>query len=235
MITHDPWPKMPFAMFNECSEYARWAADKIGLRDWLLLMMFETSDHHLGDDEAGACCQVIFGRKVLQIWLSEDFARNPKAERQHMILHELFHAHTNGLMLSIEPTIRMHLGIPSWDMLYASYRERVEILTDTLAVEFGRLLASLKQEKPSEETIPGIDGSVPIPSLDGLPIDHPVPTDTYGPIHSGGPAISLPGTSLLSDDHDPAIGLADPIPRKSVPGTSDEHSHRWRVTDSPQA
>jgi hypothetical protein len=212
VITHDPWPNMPFALFNECSEYARWAADKIGLRDWLLLMMFETSDQHLGDSEAGACCQVIYGRKVLQIWLSEDFAQHPRVERQHMILHELFHAHTNTLLMGVEPTLRIQLGGPAWDMLYASYRERSEILTDTLAVEFGRLLTALKQEKPSEETIPGSDGPVSTPSLDRLSTDHHVPTDASGPISAGGPAISLPGVSLADGPDDDGTSLGDHPP-----------------------
>ncbi len=195
VITHDPWPAMPADKFNAISEFCRWAADKIGLRDWLLLMMFETADHHLEDSEAGACCQVVYGRKVLQIWLSEDFNKHTDDEQKHMLIHELFHAHTNGLLSSIEVPLRMHLGSPVWDMLYAGYRERLEILTDTLAVEFSRFLIPAYKEKPSEEVDGGHDGRKHDSALDRLSTDHPIPADTSGPLA------------------DPAIGLADPIPR----------------------
>jgi hypothetical protein len=74
---------------HEWEPYFRAIADRMGLKDWDV----DLTDHPPTRGTSNAECYCVFGRKVIQFWLSEDFLRDPEWHQRLTVVHELLHAH----------------------------------------------------------------------------------------------------------------------------------------------
>ncbi len=106
--------------------YVRVLADRLSLRDWTILVKDEAPD----DGTALAAAYLPYGRKRVQIYLSEDFLKADEAAQRQTVVHELLHCHFDVLE-------RMVVDTP--DMKKAA-RLCLELAVDSLADAIAPLL-----------------------------------------------------------------------------------------------
>lgn len=108
--------------------YVRDLADRMGLRDWAMVMKRDPPD----EESSGAQIEVIYGRKLAWIRVCKDFAeQHPQSQRQYLT-HELVHCHidrTDSVMRSLESV----LGLAAFKVLESNHHLAVEDATDALA------------------------------------------------------------------------------------------------------
>ncbi|WP_422932048.1 hypothetical protein [Singulisphaera sp. PoT] len=68
--------------------YVRHIANLMRLRDWTVSI----SDEGPGNPDYNARVELIYGRKVLVVYLSNGFLQNSEEEQRHTICHEMTHA-----------------------------------------------------------------------------------------------------------------------------------------------
>lgn len=136
----DPvWPGMPLRDFVRIARHLRHLGNELGLRDWTIVLMFEPTD----DEEDGASCGIIYGRRLAEIRLGKDFASITPDKQQHFLVHELLHIHLDPLTSLIEATMPDLIGKAGWTILDEAQRERTEHAVDALAAAVAPLLTPM--------------------------------------------------------------------------------------------
>lgn len=69
--------------------YVRDMANRLGLRDWLIMLHREPPP----DQSAGAYVEATPNRKYADIWVCRDFRDLPAETQRHYVVHELLHLH----------------------------------------------------------------------------------------------------------------------------------------------
>lgn len=128
---------------DDAGGYARRLADSMGLRDWSVHVL----SGRPGDDEnASICC--LWGRRVAEIKLSDDwFADDPPRQRQALV-HELIHAHLASMHWLVQDALE-----PS---LHPAYELTLEYAIDAMAEAWAPFLPlpDHEPEKPTKTRTP---------------------------------------------------------------------------------
>ncbi len=119
--------------------YLRCLADKMGLRDWSVGIAEGVPDN--ANHTAEAQCR--YGRKVLWVFLSEDFLGNSERTQRATLCHELIHAH----MAPMHQLLIRELGDGG---PFEAYRMLMEYAVDGMAEEWARSLPLPSEVKPAE-------------------------------------------------------------------------------------
>lgn len=133
-LAAEVWPGMPEWRFRCWCTYLRQLAWVMALRDWHLTLKRSP----LGEDDAHARVDVTTCRKTAIIQLAEVFPRLPVSEQTHVLVHELAHCYSDGLVEYLSDVLRGdgHPGLlsgPAWTAVYHAMRQHVEGFTDMIA------------------------------------------------------------------------------------------------------
>lgn len=107
--------------------YLRDLADLMGLRDWTVSVHRDPPD-----DEHQASCHAVYGRKMAQIQLSENFLESVPDRQRQTLVHELMHAHFGPL----NHLMRSELTDPG----YRAFMLSLEYAIDGIAEEWAKRL-----------------------------------------------------------------------------------------------
>lgn len=131
--TPDPvWSGMPRDRFKRYGLFIRFAADKVGLRDWAFNLRWSYYDEN---DEALAAVKVVEGQKRATVWLSKDFNDFPEPQQRHALIHELIHCHLNPIQELMWSTASL-MGQPAHTLLREALQREIELATDAIASEW---------------------------------------------------------------------------------------------------
>lgn len=136
----DPvWQGMTRGHFVLISKYIRFAADRLGLRDWQFFIR-----HHPipADDDALASVTCIHGQRRATIRLNQEFADSSEPRQRHALIHELLHCHMDG-MQEVIWTINTLVGQPAYTAIRESHNLAVEFAVDAIATEVAKMLPSM--------------------------------------------------------------------------------------------
>jgi hypothetical protein len=144
--TPDPvWVGMPRADFKRAGEFLRFAADRLGLRDWAFNLKWQPCE----DNEAMASVTCVEGQKRANITLSRTFADYPWPEQRKALIHELLHCHFEPVcqvLWSAEP----HLGMGAFNILDRNHHMAIEYAVDAIAHEVAGFFPYSQQEGVDE-------------------------------------------------------------------------------------
>lgn len=115
--------------------YIRGAADMLELRDWTFGLA-----HAPADPGKQATVDIVYGRKLAQIAVCEDFRDLPAEEQRHVIAHELVHCHLESACSMVRSDIVAHLGGPADGVFWAGFVRQIEYGVDALASAVEELL-----------------------------------------------------------------------------------------------
>lgn len=80
--------------YGKLSSYVRDIANRMGLRDWTIVISEEPVDIDTGDGQiVGASCNVVYGRKRAKFQFNPDWAEDRPDDLRHLVVHELMHCH----------------------------------------------------------------------------------------------------------------------------------------------
>lgn len=100
------------------------------LRDWHL----HISDDVIGSDESAfASIYPTDGRKLAVIKVCDEFFTASPEDRLHALIHELTHLHHREVSDLIRLGMIKHLSQGTYDLLWESFRQSIEIMTDQIA------------------------------------------------------------------------------------------------------
>lgn len=109
--------------------YLRFLADRLGLRDWTIILKHEVAD----EPDVYAAINPVEDRKLATIRLAEDFTDRTPDEQRHTLIHELLHCHHVPASDMVRLDLTDHLSQTSYDLFYASFRRHIEYMTDGIA------------------------------------------------------------------------------------------------------
>lgn len=115
------------------SEYVRWVADVIGLRDWTFELL---PSEALEDTDGGktlASCATADGRRFAVIRFDRGFKDTSPTDQRDTVVHELVHCHLSNLQWQFENDLKVHLAPHVFMALNASFERNVELAVDALA------------------------------------------------------------------------------------------------------
>lgn len=85
-------------------------------------------------DDAGACIDCIYGRKVANLELSLDFYSFPRHTQEHYLIHELVHVMFNAIDDVIDHSnLETIMGKPAQIVFTANYNTAMEGVVDQVA------------------------------------------------------------------------------------------------------
>lgn len=115
---------------REIGKYARQLADLLGLRDWTINLM-----HEFADDTADASILTVYGQKVANVYLAEDWESFSPERQRSVMIHELLHCHINAVREPVDH-IQDIVGTMVYQPLFNSVTQRLEFAVDgiTLAI-----------------------------------------------------------------------------------------------------
>lgn len=128
------WPGMSRKRFKKLGRWTRATADRLGLRDWMIVM--EHVPLPVGEAH-GAECFCRPGQKHATIKLRWDFPNWSPAEQRQTLIHELLHIHLYPVQHAVtqgSAAWRL-LGDSAGDMLNNQIHWEVEHIVDRLACE----------------------------------------------------------------------------------------------------
>lgn len=138
--TPDPvWPGMPRAAFKEFGLFLRYAADKVGLRDWAFNLRWTPYEDN---DEAMAAIKVVSGQKRATVWLCKDFADLPEPQQRHALVHELLHCHFEAISEACWGTSRL-MGEPAHIVFRDTVQREIELAVDAIASEWATTFSTI--------------------------------------------------------------------------------------------
>jgi hypothetical protein len=106
-------------------EYLRSAADKLGMRDWMINL-----EHPPAPPEKGGTTVAYYGRLVVDIALSSEFRSfEPDAQRETLI-HELLHVRRQRIRWLIIKSLPDVMGQPAYSVFYEAFCQLDEEATD---------------------------------------------------------------------------------------------------------
>lgn len=110
---------------KELARYVRRIADEMGLRDWTLHLLKEPCD-----EDCNAQTQMIFGRKIASIRVSEEF-RDIEPERVRVtVVHELTHLHFAAVTSQSQQDLQGHLSGQALDLFWSGWLRNFEYGVD---------------------------------------------------------------------------------------------------------
>ncbi|MCE5200832.1 MAG: hypothetical protein ABFD54_05755 [Armatimonadota bacterium] len=116
---------------NPLCVYIREVADKLGLRDWELILKDESPQ----DEDALAEIVPVEGRKRASIYLNKNFRDLSLGEQRHTIVHELLHCHLKSAtdIIRLDLWESRVLSQSVYDVLIGGYRRQIEYAVDAIA------------------------------------------------------------------------------------------------------
>lgn len=132
----DVWPGMSHTQFIALGEYVRWLADKLGLRDWTLVLS-KTPDE---DPTNIASVTPVEGQFRAVIQLSDTFADREPEDITNTLVHELIHCHHRDMNDLIRLGLPNYLGQTVFGIFGEGFRQAEERSVDALAGAFTDLL-----------------------------------------------------------------------------------------------
>jgi hypothetical protein len=152
--------------------YIRWLADRLSLRDWTFTVADQPSD-----PEAHASIHPTYGRRRAVLRLNADWSSYSEASQRHTLVHELIHCHIDLLASPLENQLEELLGTAAYSLLWANFRERVELVTDAIADAVAPLMPLPSElDDATSNSRWWSDTDTPTADLDG-PIDDPCGCD----------------------------------------------------------
>lgn len=140
--TPDPvWPGMPRATFKRIGMYLRFAADRVGLRDWAFNLRWTYYDQ---DDEAMAAVKVVRGQKRATVFLAKDFADFPEPQQRHALIHELLHCHMDSLEQLVW-SLAHSMGDAAHSVFRNNFHDQIELVVDAIASEWATTFDSIHE------------------------------------------------------------------------------------------
>lgn len=119
---------IPRATRHALTVYVRAMADGLALRDWTFILEYDGKE--LTGETARIVC--VYGRRLATITFCEAFWAESRHEQRGTIIHELVHAHLDG-MEAVVRDMEQQLGDFVHSMLVDTHHRAVEIATDALA------------------------------------------------------------------------------------------------------
>lgn len=116
------------------TEYIRWIANRLGLRDWILTLMRQPSE-----DDCIASVNLTYGRKLAQIYVAWDILERDPAEIRETVIHELLHVHYEPAFNQAQNDLLHVMGDDTHSLFMAAFRRQVEYATDGLAAAIAPL------------------------------------------------------------------------------------------------
>jgi hypothetical protein len=123
--------------------YIRRVADMVGLTDWTFLVVID-DDCEL-DDDTGAHCHPIYGRRHARITLCADWHELDADAQRYIVCHELMHCHFAIPGALVCDDLGQHLSQSVYDTFTASFRREMEHGIDAVAT-----VVALSVPLPSE-------------------------------------------------------------------------------------
>jgi hypothetical protein len=124
----DIWPGMPYKDWRIAGKYLREIADKMGLRDWELVL----SAHPCDEEYAAQVCPVE-GQRFATFRLRRDWIKRPEYRKRQTMVHELMHCHFHPVDSVVKLDILPHLASAAKDIALAGYVRNVEYAIDNVA------------------------------------------------------------------------------------------------------
>lgn len=138
--TPDPvWPGMSRATFKRIGLYLRFAADRVGLRDWAFNLRWT---YYTENEDAIAAVNVIEGQKRATVWLCKEFSDMPEPEQRHALIHELLHCHLDAIEQCVWSVTSL-IGQPAHSLFRTNVHDQIELAVDAIAVEWATMLPSI--------------------------------------------------------------------------------------------
>jgi hypothetical protein len=110
--------------------YLRQVADQLGLRDWSISV---EPDHPNEADHAAAMWSD-YGSRRMKVWCRADLIDLKPDEQRATLIHELVHAHLEGLDWYLEKTLPDLLGRPAWAGVKQAIQQHSEHAVEAIAV-----------------------------------------------------------------------------------------------------
>ena len=108
--------------------YCRTMADELGLRDWTLIVNYDTPTIA----EENARVDVTYGRRVVTISWGETFWTETRAEQRQTVVHELMHIHLDAIS-AVSRSLAEQLGSFAYSVFSDNEHLQVELATDAIA------------------------------------------------------------------------------------------------------
>lgn len=113
--------------------YIRDCADRMGLKDW----QFDISAR---DPQSGAIAstEVWADSHTATIWIGSQFWKYGPRMQREVIVHEVFHWHTDKLIRAVREVYRKTLGREAWELAYDALKQQHELTVDAAASAWAR-------------------------------------------------------------------------------------------------
>ena len=123
--------------------YIRDLADRVGLKDWRLVLL----DEMPANADRAAECHPVYGRRFAQLRFSDDWATNDPDQLRRYVVHELLHCHFEPLDWVVNNT-QPGLGNHAFDIVHAAFVDALEVCLDAIATEWAETLPLPVMAKP---------------------------------------------------------------------------------------
>jgi hypothetical protein len=101
-------------------------------------------------DDCDAQVEIIEGRYAALIWLHDDFFILSRAEQRRVVVHELLHLHSSGVMSAV--SIASHaMAKPTRKVAVKLIRDAEEHMIDSLSVAVAKFLPLPPWEEPNQQ------------------------------------------------------------------------------------
>ena|GEM_PF-6664468 len=134
--TPDAPPKAPSHWkqedWDELKRYIRWLCDQLGLRDWEIILLHETTAE-VGEGDAIAYIHPTDGQRRATLRLCSDFREMSPEKQRHSLIHELIHPHHRDATDIIRLTLPRSFGGVAYEVLWENFRQQVELMVDNIA------------------------------------------------------------------------------------------------------
>lgn len=113
-------------------------------------------------EDAAAEIKCIYGRRVAEMKLQQDFFDYKPEDQQHYIVHELVHILVDGLDTVIDNGVDILIGKPAFTVLHQAWLLQVEYLVDHLAYVFVDVFDGPNSARLWENVLRAERGEAPI-------------------------------------------------------------------------
>lgn len=121
--------------YSALSDYVRFIADELALRDWYIWIKDATPD----DENTAAQIEVTYGRRSATIVFDRNWFKMAPEELRHNIVHEIMHTHFNGVTMIFD-SLKPALGEVAFNSVKEIFRWQSELtvdaITDAIAKRF---------------------------------------------------------------------------------------------------
>lgn len=115
---------------KKIGKYIRCLADCTSLRDWSFTLFHEPLPEESG---AFATVKPVYGRKIAEITLCNNFVDLDPDKQRHILVHELIHCHFDMCDNFFENVLQQLVGIQVYKTAFADYRQWMEFGVDAMA------------------------------------------------------------------------------------------------------